>query len=560
MDKLADHRQGPSPDEPADREALRSLNERLRQVIRKLEETNRAQQVLMEASRDMLMARDESEVVALAADAVRRLLPGRRFCIRVVDPKALVVTSMKWDGPKRPRDADILGFKRSAFVKMQLPETLMSSPAVRILDEYEPVFEGTKDGLAMPLVASGQLFGLINLEYPGDGLPARKEEDGLLLRPLANQVSLFLRNVKLLKETLFLKEYLEKLVEGANALIVVLDRNRQVLVFNQELEKLTGYGKEEVVGTSFLNLLPPEERTRFLRVLINSMRGEPTSNFETRLRGKDGSEIRVAINTAAILTPQGDVEGVIAIGQDLTKIKDLEQQVIHAEKLATVGQLAAGVVHELNNPLTSISVYAEYLSKKLLAESSDPGDLEKVRKILEGAERIRQFTRDLVSYARPSGSKPVLMQVNDVVRQSVSFCEHILAAAGARVDLALDAELPRVYGIPGQLQQVFTNLLTNACDAVAEAGGGCIEIGSGHADGQVRVVVRDDGAGVRPADRPRIFEPFFTTKAPGKGTGLGLSIVKEIVESHGGRVEHLSPPGRGAEFLVALPVARKGKA
>jgi PAS domain S-box-containing protein len=537
-------------------QALQVDSERLRQVIRKLEEVNRAQQVFLEVSRETLLAADEAEVVELFARALRRLLPGRRYCVRVVDPKTLRVTSMAWDGPHEPRDPDTLKFKRSAFVKMGLPEALMSSSRVQILDRYEAVFEAAQEGLAMPLVAAGQLFGLVNLEYP-PGFPARREEDGLLLRPLANQISLVLRNVKLLQETRLLKEYLEKLVEGANALIVVLDRSRRVLVFNRELVRTTGWSKDEVLSTDFLQLLPPEERTRFLRVLINSLRGVPTTGFETRIRCKEGAEIKVAVSTASILAPDGEVEAVIAVGQDLTKIRDLEQQVIHAERLATVGQLAAGVVHELNNPLTSITVYAEYLVKKLEGEGRERGDLDKLRKILEGAERIRQFTRSLVTYARPSGSDLVLLQLNDVVRQAASFCEHIVEKARAMVELTLDPALPRIYGVPGQLQQVFINLLTNACDAVGEAGGGRIEVRTERQGDLVVAAVRDDGVGVREADRARIFEPFFTTKPPGQGTGLGLPIVKELVEGHGGRVTLETCPGSGALFRVELPVGRR---
>ena len=537
-------------------QALQEANELLRAAVRRLEERHRAHEVFLEVSRDMLLARSEADAVELVGQAVRRLLPGRRFCLRVIDPRTQALTSTFWDGAQLPHEPEILRFKEAAFVKMGLPEELRRSPLVEIRPEYVPVFEGTRDGLAMPLVAAGRLHGLLNLEYP-PGLVPRRVEDGLLLRPLVNQASLVLRKLGLLQETLYLKEYLEKLVENANALIVVLDPSHDVRVFNRELVRLTGFCKEEVVGRAFLELLPPEERHRFVRVLINSLRGEPTSSFETRIRGKDGTELKVAMNAAPLLTPTGDVEGIIVVGQDLTKIKDLEQQVIHAEKLATLGQLAAGVVHEVNTPLTSITVYADYLHKKLVAEGRDAGDVEKLRRILDGAERIRHFTRDLTVYARPAGSDLVLLSVNDVVRQSASFCEHVVDAACAKVSLALDPAVPRVYGIAGQLQQVFINLLTNACDAVAEVGGGHIEITSARVGDEVVVSVRDHGAGLRAGDVARIFEPFFTTKPPGKGTGLGLSIVRKIVDSHGGRVAVERGDDEGAIFRVELPAERR---
>jgi C4-dicarboxylate-specific signal transduction histidine kinase len=231
--------------------------------------------------------------------------------------------------------------------------------------------------------------------------------------------------------------------------------------------------------------------------------------------------------------------------------------VIQAERLATVGQLAAGVVHELNNPLTSITVYGEYLQKKFLTEGSDPADVDKARKIVEGAERIRHFTRDLMSYARPAGSRLSELQLNDVVRQAISFCEHLVKSANAQLEIRLQAELPRVVGAPGQLQQVFINLMANACDAVADAGGGRIEVWSEPVDEMVTVSIRDDGPGIPEGDLSHIFEPFFTSKPPGKGTGLGLSIVKEILDSHGGRVVVESTSGRGSLFRVEVPTARR---
>jgi PAS domain S-box-containing protein len=539
----------------ATREALRTAQARMALVTRRLEETSRAHEVFVEVSRDMLLAKSEEEVVDLVGRAVRRLLPGRRYCLRIVSHKSLAVTSSVWDGASVPRDLAVLRFKRSAFRRMGLPEWVAQSPAVEVADAYAPVFEGTRDGFAMPLVAAGELFGLLNIEYLPDST-ARREEDGLMLRPLVNQTSVVLRKIALLSESMLLQAYLEQLIENANAPIVVFDTERKVRVCNQELARLTGYPKDEVVGRSLTDLLPREERQRFMRVLINSLRGEPTSAFETRVITKLGRELRLAINAAPVFTDAGDVDSVIVVGQDLTKLRDLERQILHAEKLATIGQLAAGVVHEVNTPLTSISVWAEYLFKKLTSAGHDGADLEKLRRIIEGAERIRHFTSDLTVYARPAPAEPTLLGLNDIVRHSVSFCEHLLEAAGVKVFLSLDPSLPKVFGVYGQLQQVFINLITNACDAVSEAGGR-IEVTSCGARDRVAVIVSDDGVGLREGDSERVFEPFFTTKPPGKGTGLGLSIVRDIVDSHGGDVTVESRPGQGAKFRLEFPVGRR---
>jgi C4-dicarboxylate-specific signal transduction histidine kinase len=256
---------------------------------------------------------------------------------------------------------------------------------------------------------------------------------------------------------------------------------------------------------------------------------------------------------------------VVAVGQDQTKLRDLQAQVIQAEKLAALGQLAAGVAHEVNNPLTSITVYAEYLAAKAhraakrgLAVVPDAADIEKLERIGAGAHRIRCFARDLVQYAKPAGAELDVVDVNGAVLQSVSFCEHLFERSqiGHTVDLA--SSLPTVYAVPGQIEQVLINLITNAAHAIDGDGGGRVTIRTRSPEvGWVAISVADTGPGISPADRERIFEPFYTTKTDGKGSGLGLSIVANIVDRHEGRIEvGECESGGGAEITVYLPAAR----
>jgi two-component system NtrC family sensor kinase len=245
---------------------------------------------------------------------------------------------------------------------------------------------------------------------------------------------------------------------------------------------------------------------------------------------------------------------VVAIGADHSRLEELQRQVLQAERLATLGQLAAGVVHELNNPLTSITVYADYLLGKAVADAGVPEpDREKLRRILASAQRILRFTRELVQYAKPVGSELDAIDVNDVVRQAVSFCEHLFERAAIELRLDLVPELPPLHAVPGQLEQVLINLVTNAAHAV-EPGGGVVAIRTRVRSREVVVEVADSGPGVPLGDREKVFEPFFTTKTDGKGTGLGLSIVKNIVEQHQGRVVVSEAPEGGASFAVALPI------
>ena len=235
----------------------------------------------------------------------------------------------------------------------------------------------------------------------------------------------------------------------------------------------------------------------------------------------------------------------------------LNAQMVQAEKLASLGQIAAGMVHELNNPLTSIVAYTDYLTKRWLAkrEQADGDELERLRRIGESAHRLLRFTRDLVTYARPSGDVPIPVVIHGVIDQALVFCEHVLAEANARVERKFGDGILPVRGLPEQLTQVFVNLVTNACHAMP-AGGGTITISTElvEHDRRVRIVVADTGTGIPPQNIGRVFAPFFTTKSDGRGTGLGLAIVKSIVEGHDGTIRVESDPPRGTRFIVILPV------
>ncbi len=220
-----------------------------------------------------------------------------------------------------------------------------------------------------------------------------------------------------LDETAYLKDYMENILEHANALIAVTDRNRQTMVFNRALEKLLGIGKDEVIGQDFFKWVLPEDHERFAREVSLAINSQPTATgLETRLRNREGQLVQIVFHLAALRDRQGEIDSIIMVGQDITPLRELERQIIEAEKMASLGKLAAGVVHELNNPLTSISVYAEYLLKKIASGQVDASDAEKMQRILEGARRIQKLTRDLVSYSRPSTDEPEALDNADPPR------------------------------------------------------------------------------------------------------------------------------------------------
>jgi two-component system NtrC family sensor kinase len=241
-------------------------------------------------------------------------------------------------------------------------------------------------------------------------------------------------------------------------------------------------------------------------------------------------------------------------------IERLQAHVIQSEKLASLGQIVAGVVHELNNPLTSIIAYAEYLTRKAqgrLPQADAEDDLERLRRIQEAAGRILRFSRDLVAYARPSNEIPGPVSLPDVIDKALVFCEHEFA--GIAVERELPATLPAIRGVAGSLTQVFVNLFTNAAHAMAGGGGRLVlraEIDLGAR--AIVLEVADSGRGIEPENLPLVFEPFFTTKSEGRGTGLGLSIVRGILDALGGTIEVNSMLGEGTVFSLTLPIAATG--
>jgi signal transduction histidine kinase len=236
-----------------------------------------------------------------------------------------------------------------------------------------------------------------------------------------------------------------------------------------------------------------------------------------------------------------------------------QAQVIQNEKLASLGQIVAGVVHELNNPLTSIIAYSDYLKRRTLqrgATEDVSDDLERLRRIGEAAGRILKFSRDLVAYARPSTDVPGPVVLQDVIDKALVFCEHEFTTAGIEVERDFDDALPPVRGIAGQLTQVFVNLFTNAAHAMSAQGGTLrVSVRPKAADSMLIVEVSDTGGGIDATDMSQIFEPFFTTKTEGRGTGLGLSIVRGIVDAHGGTIVAQSAHGEGTMFVITLPLS-----
>jgi len=509
------------------------------------------ERALLDLSRDLAEARTEDEITRALARGLELLFPGRSFAIRLVDPKSLSLRTFYARGRLRAVARSRLALRQAAVEKTGLSRAQLEEGGVAVADTDEPLFEESDAALVVPLAVGGSLFGVLNLEYPRGG-PGDRDADAPLLYQLANHAALGVRNVRSFEELSTLKNYLENLVEHANALIFVVNRCREVIVWNAALVKLTGFAREDVVGDDLFSYVPEDERKPLEGVLLRAFAGEAAAGYETRLLRAGGREARIAVNTASILDSAGEVDGVVAIGQDLTLVRSLQAAAEHAERLAGIGRLVAGVVHELNNPLTAVNMYSDVLLEKVQGGRYDPSDVEKLRAIKESGLRIQRLARDLVSYARPAGARTEPVELAPVLEEAARLANPALKDRNVSLERVFE-DVPPVEASRPALVQVFVNLVTNA--AQASPPGGRVTLRLGRVDGEVRVVVEDDGPGLDAEVARRAFEPFFTTR-PGVGIGLGLPIVQGIVERHGGKVALEPRPAGGTQVTVSLPLQR----
>jgi two-component system NtrC family sensor kinase len=301
----------------------------------------------------------------------------------------------------------------------------------------------------------------------------------------------------------------------------------------------------------------PQAREGFIARL---QRDGSITDYLLRLRRADRVAIWVEV-TAHAESPEPGVVRIEALVRDVSERKrlddqarDLYHQLLQAEKLAALGQTISGVAHELNNPLATILTWAERLSQRTVDDQTRRG----LETILSESERAAKIVRNLLTFARKRHTTRAMVDVNQIVRETLALRSYEQTLANITIIEALAAGLPLAFADPHQFQQVLLNLIINAEQAMLAANGrGTLVLRSWHdLDGDTVILeVNDDGPGVPEDVQPRIFDPFFTTKEVGKGTGLGLTVAYAIIQEHGGRITVKSEPGEGASFFVALPVS-----
>jgi len=346
------------------------------------------------------------------------------------------------------------------------------------------------------------------------------------------------------------RDFSGKILNNTQSLILVADTAGLISYANRRWYDM-GYEQKQLLGRPLEDLVAPARRANVADALVATLAGRQVDNLELQILRGDGRIGHFSVNLSPMRDEQSNVTSLVVVMTDVTDAASLQSKLMHAEKMAAVGQLVSGVAHEVNNPLTAILGFADLLMENDEVPESARKDL---RVILQEAQRTKQIVQNLLSFARQMPPQRKALQLNPILRRTVQLRSYDFQSHGVEVIEHLDQELPSVVGDSHQLQQVFLNILNNAYDAVSEVGRAArIEIATTRKGNSVEISFSDNGPGISHPDR--IFDPFFTTKEVGKGTGLGLSICYGIVHEHGGEILCHNNNGQGATFVVSLPAA-----
>jgi PAS domain S-box-containing protein len=385
-------------------------------------------------------------------------------------------------------------------------------------------------------------------------------EDVELLETLGGYLGIAIQNGQLyaslqqkVAEYERLKDFNENIVESINVGVMALDMEDRIESWNAQMEVMYALPRWQALTQPVRSIFPPEFVEEFYRVRQNA---GINNLYKFRLQTPAGETRTVNVAIAPLVTRKFQVIGRLVIMDDITERVELEGQLSQADKLSSIGLLAAGVAHEVNTPLAVISSYTQMLAKQLQGDPQKSGLLEKITR---QTFRASEIVNNLLNFSRTSGTEFADVDVNKIITDTLALLEHQFKTAKIQVQSELAPGMSSIQGNPGRLQQVFLNLFLNAKDAMP--GGGKLSVATSNGD-MVSVRVSDTGSGIAPEHIQRIYDPFFTTKASPKegqnrGTGLGLSVTYGIIQEHAGKIRVESNPGSGTTFALDFPLSRK---
>jgi two-component system NtrC family sensor kinase len=490
-------------------------------------------------------------------------------------------TTVYTNGSNNPAPAVYLK-KESAIVKwLERSNGMLSYGDIEIIPQLQgttskekQILQQVSAELIFPLKApTGQLSGILILGKKLSEQPYNSE-DKQLIYTICNHMSTNLENMRLYnesqqevkerkqaEESLRLQQaYFQQLFDNSPDAIVMLDNTDRVVQINDGFERLFGYQAEEIKDRFINELIIPEDNAEEAATLSRTALCGKAARVETVRKCRDGSLIDVSALGYPIHFDSKTV-GVYVIYSDITerkqaeeREKELQRELYLSSRLASIGELAAGVAHQLNNPLTGVLGF----SQRLLRKSTDEEANQDLKRIYTETERAAKIVQNLLTFARRRQPNKEYSDVNNIVQSALELRAYELKTSNIEVITNLAPDMPKIMLDFHQIQEVFLNLILNAEQAMTEANsGGKLTIKTEKNKGYVMCTFSDDGPGISPENLDNVFDPFFTTKGERGGTGLGLSVCHGIIGEHGGKIYAKIKPNKGATFFVEFPITTK---
>jgi len=357
-----------------------------------------------------------------------------------------------------------------------------------------------------------------------------------------------------------IKEYLNSILQSVTDGVIAVDMKQRITAFNRAAERITGLEGMAVIGWRFDECFETDFGVDFDEASKDETSGSPYTLSDMQVKDREAFPVRES--TSLTRDSKGRITGAVKVIEDLTELRELEEQARRQDRLATLGQMAATVAHEIRNPLGGIEGFASLLSRDF--DENDPR-LKLVTKILEGARSLNRVVNELLMFTRPIKLEFRSVEIADAIEGAMGFVSEDMETSGIELRKDLGSEPLLVRGDGEQLKRAILNILLNAVQAMPRGGDLKINcqgrmlpqaarqmLGEGRNGAWVEIAVQDSGPGIDEAEIPRIFNPFYTKKE--KGTGLGLAIATKIVEAHRGQITASNSPKGGAVFTISLPL------
>jgi two-component system, NtrC family, sensor kinase len=516
---------------------------------------------LIEFGRDLSSETDVDRMLSSVLDRLARTLMVDRMAVFVADE----------ENPERFTLAKSYGISFAGDLDLGFLTSAGHSPETRHL-----FFDNTQNAMSdrpgarqtiarldlnyyIPCSIQNRIIAVMGLgkTMEGDFLSS---EDVELLEALAGYVGIAVQNARLyasleqkVTEYERLKDFNENIVESISVGVLAVDLADRVEFWNSQMEVMYALPRAQAVGQPLSTVFPAAFVEEFYRV-------RPTAGihnlYKFRMETSAGDTRITNVAIAPLVTKKFQVVGRLIIVDDITERIELESQLTQAEKMSSIGLLAAGVAHEVNTPLAVISSYAQMLSKQVQDDEKKSALLEKITR---QTFRASEIVNNLLNFSRTSGTEFGEVSLNKVIKDTLTLLEHQLKTAHIKVQDDLAGDVPSIHGNAGKLQQVFLNLFLNARDAMPQGGTLTVATSNGSS---VQVLVADTGLGIAQEHIHRIYDPFFTTKngtqgGQPRGTGLGLAVTYGIIQEHAGKIRVESQPGEGTRFYLQFPMTRK---